>query len=513
MFDQNNSTKQDNPSTSYPNQEGVEKANDSVDTTDNFNVDDIQVIPDKFYGAALKTKLKPNPEQVVNKPQTSSKSKTGYLLIVLVIVVLVALLSVGGYYIYLNKDQFFSQKKSQTEVVQKQEPKPPQKPKITTPKTPENVKASASNANSITISWDDKSDNESAFRIERKTLGDSIYKRISDLPANSTVFQDKSVQASTTYYYRIIARNSAGESPVSKEVVITTPAPKVVKQIKLPPAGLDSDSDGISDLEEDLFKANIHNPDTDGDGFLDGNEVFNLYNPNGRAPAKLVESSTIKKISNEIGWSMYIPTKWKYKLEKDDGTQASIESETGEIFKIIIKDNKNQLSVVDWFMQNNPEVQKEEIMQFTSKKGYHGIISPDLLTTYIPWENKIFAFQYNLMKKPFINYRTVYSMMLNSLELNGLKLEMVPASSGELPFEPEATIPGKITTPKTISSTSTNNNQDEILKKVENVPNNTTTSDIENSANFSGTSTANNINNSNSSNSSTASSTNIFPNQ
>lgn len=52
-------------------------------------------------------------------------------------------------------------------------------------------------------------------------------------------------------------------------------------------ANLDSDNDGLTDLEESNFGTDINNPDTDGDGYSDGEEVKNGYNPNG--PGKLGE--------------------------------------------------------------------------------------------------------------------------------------------------------------------------------------------------------------------------------
>ena len=46
-------------------------------------------------------------------------------------------------------------------------------------------------------------------------------------------------------------------------------------------ANLDSDNDGLTDLEETNFGTDLNNPDTDGDGYSDGEEVKNGYNPNG----------------------------------------------------------------------------------------------------------------------------------------------------------------------------------------------------------------------------------------
>lgn len=45
---------------------------------------------------------------------------------------------------------------------------------------------------------------------------------------------------------------------------------------------IDSDFDGLSDYEEvKIYNTDPLNPDTDGDGFNDGDEVKNGYNPNG----------------------------------------------------------------------------------------------------------------------------------------------------------------------------------------------------------------------------------------
>ena len=43
----------------------------------------------------------------------------------------------------------------------------------------------------------------------------------------------------------------------------------------------DSDSDGLKDWEETLWKTDPKNPDSDGDSYLDGLEVKNGYSPSG----------------------------------------------------------------------------------------------------------------------------------------------------------------------------------------------------------------------------------------
>jgi S1-C subfamily serine protease len=56
---------------------------------------------------------------------------------------------------------------------------------------------------------------------------------------------------------------------------------KIVQSLTLKPQ-LDSDNDGLSDAQEAQLGTDPHNPDTDGDGYLDGSEVTNGYNPLGK---------------------------------------------------------------------------------------------------------------------------------------------------------------------------------------------------------------------------------------
>jgi len=56
---------------------------------------------------------------------------------------------------------------------------------------------------------------------------------------------------------------------------------------------IDTDNDGLSDYEEvKIYKTDPLNPDTDGDIYLDGAEVKSGYNPNG--PGKLPGTSVVK---------------------------------------------------------------------------------------------------------------------------------------------------------------------------------------------------------------------------
>lgn len=75
------------------------------------------------------------------------------------------------------------------------------------------------------------------------------------------------------------ANADVGSTVISEEPtpVVTEPTPPIA-----PSTALDSDSDGLTDIQETtIYKTDPFNADTDGDSFLDGNEVKSGYNPLG----------------------------------------------------------------------------------------------------------------------------------------------------------------------------------------------------------------------------------------
>ncbi len=89
------------------------------------------------------------------------------------------------------------------------------------PAAPGSLSASASGT-TINLSWADNSNNEDGFRLERKTGSTGTYAQIAQLPAGQTSYSNTGLQASTTYFYRIRAFNTAGNSGYSNEALATT---------------------------------------------------------------------------------------------------------------------------------------------------------------------------------------------------------------------------------------------------------------------------------------------------
>ena len=66
----------------------------------------------------------------------------------------------------------------------------------------------------IDLTWQDNSDNEDGFKIERSLDGVS-FEEIATIVANTATYSDTGLNSGTTYYYRICAYNTAGNSEYS----------------------------------------------------------------------------------------------------------------------------------------------------------------------------------------------------------------------------------------------------------------------------------------------------------
>ena len=63
----------------------------------------------------------------------------------------------------------------------------------------------------VKLSWQDRSNTESGFRVERSIDG-STFTTIATLSVNDRDYDDTSVAPSTAYTYRVVAFNDAGDS-------------------------------------------------------------------------------------------------------------------------------------------------------------------------------------------------------------------------------------------------------------------------------------------------------------
>jgi len=62
----------------------------------------------------------------------------------------------------------------------------------------------------------------------------------------------------------------------------------------------DHDFDGLADWEEEIYKTDPNNPDTDGDGYLDGEEVASGFDPTKKAPNDKLQDEASQQIGDGL---------------------------------------------------------------------------------------------------------------------------------------------------------------------------------------------------------------------
>jgi len=94
-------------------------------------------------------------------------------------------------------------------------------PTATAPDAPAQLQAGAVSASRVDLTWQDRSSDESGFKIERRT-GSGSFAELGTVSADTTSYADRSVQAATTYTYRVRAYNPAGNSSYSNQATAKT---------------------------------------------------------------------------------------------------------------------------------------------------------------------------------------------------------------------------------------------------------------------------------------------------
>ena len=91
------------------------------------------------------------------------------------------------------------------------------------PAAPTNLTATTFSSSQINLSWTDNANNENGFKVEQSTDG-IAFTQIAMLASNTVSFSVTGLAASTTYQYRVVSFNDAGNSSFSNTASATTSA-------------------------------------------------------------------------------------------------------------------------------------------------------------------------------------------------------------------------------------------------------------------------------------------------
>jgi hypothetical protein len=183
-----------------------------------------------------------------------------------------------------------------------------------------------------------------------------------------------------------------------------------------PLPGTDTDSDGLTDLEErSIYQTDPRLSNSDGDTYVDLNEVLNLFDPHDPNPTPLTNNSGISVHSDAtLGYEIYRPTGWTVGAGPEGQTRFN--APTGEHVDVLVDDLAAGDTLHDWYLALDPTAGASAVSQ-TTRQGYEYLVSSNRMSMFILGGNRVFIVSYDLNGSSAVQYRVTFEMMVNSFRL------------------------------------------------------------------------------------------------
>ena len=197
---------------------------------------------------------------------------------------------------------------------------------------------------------------------------------------------------------------------------------------------VDIDSDSLTDMEEELFGTDSGTWDTDEDGYNDGREVVNLYNPKGLAPVKLIDSGTVLEYVNPTWqYRMYYPIPWIVGEVDTQSDQVLFSAITGDFIEIRAVSKLPDETFKEWFIKNAAGQKFTDLTIFSNRFDQEGRKRKDDLVIYFEDETVVYVLIYHPGTTGSIPYRHVMQVAYQSFRPTKVAKEI--PDQGILPSE------------------------------------------------------------------------------
>lgn len=177
----------------------------------------------------------------------------------------------------------------------------------------------------------------------------------------------------------------------------------------------DNDADNLTNEEEELFGTDPEVLDADADGYFDGQEVFNLYNPTGFAPVKLIDSGLVKEYVNSVWqYRIYYPVGWEVGAVDSNNDQVLFSSVGGDYVEVRAMQKQGQETFAEWFARTATGENITDLQQAKNRFEESVWKRKDSLVAYIEQGTTVYVIVYHPMGDGPVAYRHVMQVMVQS---------------------------------------------------------------------------------------------------
>lgn len=238
-------------------------------------------------------------------------------------------------------------------------------------------------------------------------------------PTNLETTSEVTAISTTTSTDSITTTSTAIIAPTSTILTLTELSPDfpAINQLN----AIDTDSDTLTDLEEEIFGTDQSVFDTDSDGYSDGQEVINLYNPKGSSPVRLSESGLVREFTHPRDlYRLFYPMTWQAGSVDAGSNTMLFTAANGDYIEVRIFNKNNGEDFSSWFARvaKNEQITDLQTVSNTFKTTYFK--RKDNLVLYVDMSGQVLVVLYHPLVNAPINYRTTLQMMMESLRIPGL---------------------------------------------------------------------------------------------
>lgn len=224
------------------------------------------------------------------------------------------------------------------------------------------------------------------------------------------------------------------QTPTTTQETVATPSivpPTTTARIVTPELGqfprifladsADLDSDTLTDTEEEAFGTDSGVWDTDADGYYDGQEVVNLYNPVGFAPVKIIDSGLTREyVHPTLGYRIYFPAPWESAAVDERAEQVIFSAVNGDFVEVRVFEKSPQESFETWFGRAATGQVFSDLIPISNRFGVDGWRRKDNLVAYYETDHSVVVLLYHPGGEEAIFYRHVMIMMRESFRTGAL---------------------------------------------------------------------------------------------